>query len=241
MTTIAIVGAIFLVTRCAAPLEAAATREADRRHRRRRLYLRLPAGDDGNDPPGDDERRVAECKLAPMGQFSKLRGYPDASDRDVTAPNADTLYTTIWLDVAKEPWVLSIPDMGDRYYLFPMLDAWTDVFQVPGKRTTGDKAQKYAITGPNWKGELPEGVKEPNRRPVWCGFSAASIARERRKTTKPCTRFRTNCTAVPLSAYGTGLSSRPEAGRSGYRHEDARSRAGQPLGRPQPTSRCWQS
>jgi hypothetical protein len=41
-----------------------------------------------------------------------------------------------------------------------MLDGWTDVFQVPGKRTTGTKAQTYAITGPNWKGTLPAGVTE---------------------------------------------------------------------------------
>jgi len=41
-----------------------------------------------------------------------------------------------------------------------MLDGWTDVFQVPGKRTTGTGPQKYAITGPGWKGTLPDGVKE---------------------------------------------------------------------------------
>src|SRR5215813_13090589 len=96
----------------------------------------------------------------PMGQFIKLRKYPDASFRDVTAPNADTLYTTAWLDVGREPWVLSIPDMKDRYFLVPLLDGWTNVFQVPGKRTTGTKAQTYAITGPGWKGTLPAGVKE---------------------------------------------------------------------------------
>ena len=96
----------------------------------------------------------------PMGQFIKLQQYPDASFRDVTAPNADTLYTTAWIDVGKEPWVLSIPDMKDRYFLVPMLDGWTNVFQVPGKRTTGTGAQTYAITGPGWKGSLPPGVKE---------------------------------------------------------------------------------
>jgi hypothetical protein len=96
----------------------------------------------------------------PMGQFIKLRQYPDASFRDVTAPNADTLYTTAWIDVGKEPWVLSIPDMKDRYFLVPMLDGWTNVFQVPGKRTTGTGAQTYAITGPGWKGSIPPGVKE---------------------------------------------------------------------------------
>jgi len=101
-----------------------------------------------------------EGARGPMGQIIKLRTYPAVDDHAVTAPNADTLYTTAWIDVSKEPWVFSIPDMGDRYYLMPMLDGWTDVFQVPGKRTTGGKAQTYAITGPGWSGTLPAGVTE---------------------------------------------------------------------------------
>jgi hypothetical protein len=102
----------------------------------------------------------AEGTRGPMGQLIKMRTYPDATFKDVTAPNADTLYTTAWVDVGDEPWVLDIPDMKDRYFLFPMLDGWTNVFQVPGKRTTGTKAQTYAITGPGWKGTLPAGIKE---------------------------------------------------------------------------------
>ncbi|HTH17830.1 MAG TPA: DUF1254 domain-containing protein [Magnetospirillum sp.] len=101
-----------------------------------------------------------EGTRAPMGQFVKARQYPDASFRDVTAPNADTLYTIAWIDVGKEPWVLSVPDMKGRYFLLPMLDGWTNVFQVPGSRTTGTGAQVYAITGPGWSGTLPAGVKE---------------------------------------------------------------------------------
>jgi len=101
-----------------------------------------------------------EGTRGPMGHLIRVRAYPTADFKDVTAPNADTLYTTAWIDVAKEPWVLSLPDAHDRYYLFPMLDGWTDVFQVPGKRTTGTGPQKYAITGPGWKGTLPDGVKE---------------------------------------------------------------------------------
>ena len=101
-----------------------------------------------------------EGTRAPMGHIIKLRHYPDATFRDVTAPNADTLYTTAFFDVGQEPWVLSLPDMKDRYFLMPMLDGWTTVFQVPGKRTTGTGAQTYAITGPGWSGTLPAGVKE---------------------------------------------------------------------------------
>jgi len=97
---------------------------------------------------------------APMGQILRFRTYPAVDNHAVTAPNADTLYTTTWIDLSQEPWVFSVPDMGDRYYLLPMLDGWTDVFQVPGKRTTGGKAQKYAITGPGWSGTLPAGVTE---------------------------------------------------------------------------------
>ncbi len=97
---------------------------------------------------------------APLGQFGHARQYPDASFKGVTTPNADTLYSFAWLDLSKEPYILSLPDEKGRYYLMPMLDAWTNVFAVPGTRTTGTKAQKYAITGPGWQGKLPPGVKE---------------------------------------------------------------------------------
>ena len=89
-----------------------------------------------------------EGTFAPMGQFAKLREYPNASFNAVTAPNADTLYTMAWLDVSKEPWVVSIPDMKGRYFLFPMLDGWTNVFQDPGKRTTGTGHRNLPLPDP---------------------------------------------------------------------------------------------
>ena len=58
-----------------------------------------------------------EGTKAPMGQFVRMREYPNASFKDVTAPNADTLYTQAWFDVCKEPWVISMPDMKGRYFL----------------------------------------------------------------------------------------------------------------------------
>jgi hypothetical protein len=103
---------------------------------------------------------MADSANAPLGQLVRMRTYPAVDYHAVAAPNADTLYTTAWIDVSHEPWVFSIPDMGDRYYLMQMLDGWTEVFQNPGKRTTGGKAQKYAITGPGWSGTLPTGVTE---------------------------------------------------------------------------------
>lgn len=101
-----------------------------------------------------------EGTRGPMGTLIKLRQYPDATFRDVTAPNADTLYTTAFFDVGDEPWVLEQPDMGDRYFLLPMLSGWTDVFAVPGKRTTGGEKATYLVTGPGWSGTVPDGMKE---------------------------------------------------------------------------------
>lgn len=101
-----------------------------------------------------------EGTRAPQGQLIKLRAYPDATFRDVTAPNADTLYTTSFLDVGDEPWVLSVPDMKGRYFLLPFLSGWTDVFEVPGTRTTGTQAQTFLITGPNWQGTVPAGMSQ---------------------------------------------------------------------------------
>ena len=94
----------------------------------------------------------------PMGQFLQAREYPPANYRDVTAPNADTLYSVAWLDLGKEPWILHVPDEDGRYYLMPMLSGWTNVFADPGTRTTGTKARDFAITGPGWNGTLPRGV-----------------------------------------------------------------------------------
>lgn len=97
---------------------------------------------------------------APLGVFYNMPAYPNASFKDVTAPNADTLYSTAWLDLKNEPYILELPNENGRYYLMPMLSGWTDVFTVPGTRTTGTKPQTYAITGPDWKGALPEKVVE---------------------------------------------------------------------------------
>ena len=96
----------------------------------------------------------------PMGQFASAHEYPTAAYKDVTAPNADTLYSSAWLDLSKEPYILHVPDEHGRYYLMPMLEAWTDVFASPGTRTTGTGAGDFAVVGPGWHGELPPGVEE---------------------------------------------------------------------------------
>ena len=85
--------------------------------------------------------RVPDDAHAPMGQLIKMRAYPPVDDHGAAAPNADTMYTMVWLDVSSEPWVFSIPDMGDRFYIMPMLSGFNEVFFVAGSRATGGEAQ----------------------------------------------------------------------------------------------------
>ena len=152
-----------------------------------------------------------EGKAAPMGQFLRLRTYPTPDDKQVTAPNADTLYTIAWLDVGKEPWILSLPDANDRYYLFPMLDGWTDVFQDPGKRTTGTGPQKYAITGPGWSGTLPDGVTEYKSPTSLVWILGRIYCTGTPEDYDAVHKMQDDISVVPLSSYGQSYTPPPGA------------------------------
>ena len=98
----------------------------------------------------------------PMNTFANIRTFPPADFREVVRPNFDTLYSISWLDLTVEPVIVSVPDTQGRYYLLPLLDMWTDVFAVPGKRTTGTAAADFAIVPPGWNGTLLAGVERIN-------------------------------------------------------------------------------
>jgi len=150
-----------------------------------------------------------EGSKAPMFQFAKLRGYPAVDDHTVTAPNADTLYTVLWLDVTKEPWIVSAPDMKGRYFLLPMLDGWTTVFDDPGKRTTGTAAQKFAITGPGWTGTLPAGIKEYKSVTGMVWLLGRIYCTGTPEDYKAVHALQDQMAAVPLSSYGKPYTPAP--------------------------------
>ena len=95
-----------------------------------------------------------------------------------------------------------IPHAQGRYFMVPILDGWTDVFQAPGTRTTGDKAQTYVITGPHWKGELPKGVThyQSATNMVWVLGRTYSTGTE--QDYEKAHSFQDKLSLVPLSAFG---------------------------------------
>ncbi len=139
---------------------------------------------------------------APMGQFNNVKRYPPADFRGVSAPNADTLYSVAWVDLKDEPWVFSHPDMGDRFYLFPMYSMWMPVIDSPGSRTAGGVAATYALTGPNWQGTLPSGVQQlkfPTRYALILGRTYASGTDADYEAVN---NLQTQYLLYPLSSYG---------------------------------------
>jgi hypothetical protein len=106
-----------------------------------------------------------ELGKGPMNTFANVGEYPPANFKGVVRPNFDTLYSIAWLDLNKEPMMVSVPDTGGRYYLLPMLDMWTDVFASPGWRTTGTQAGNFLIAPPGWRPDLRDRFIEEFRLP----------------------------------------------------------------------------
>jgi hypothetical protein len=100
----------------------------------------------------------ADSRLRWLNTFTHSKRLLTPQDREVVTPNNDTLYTNAWLDLARGPLVIEVPDMGERYWTLGFLDLWTNPFAYAGRRTTGNRAQRLFVHGPQWHGEVPAGM-----------------------------------------------------------------------------------
>jgi hypothetical protein len=85
---------------------------------------------------------------------------PGSSILMTAGVNHDTLLTGGWLDLNKGPQVLHVPDFSGRYYSVQFTDPFNVNFAYVGTRTTGTQAGDYLVTGPGWKGQVPNGMTQ---------------------------------------------------------------------------------
>ena len=96
---------------------------------------------------------------AAVNQFGLVRDLRGPEFKQIATPNNDTIYAQSFVDVSREPIVLSVPAVAaPRYYTFQLWDPNGDTFGYIGSRTTGREAGHFAFVGPNWQGDLPESV-----------------------------------------------------------------------------------
>ena len=152
-----------------------------------------------------DATRATMEATTPANQFDHKRAFPDDTFKDVVRPNVDTLYSSAWLDLARGPIVLATPDVGGRYYVMQLMDAWTNVIAAPGTRTNGNGKAAFAVMGPGWRGELPTSVdriKSPTNS-VWIvGRTYTAGARDYEAVHAIQRQYQ----LVPLAAWGTSSS-----------------------------------
>ena len=138
---------------------------------------------------------------ASVNHFGHVRYLATPNDTIVVTPNVDTLYSSAWLELGKEPVVMHVPDTAGRYYVMQMLDAYTNTFAYVGKRVTGTGEGNFAIVGPDWNGSLPRDIKEI-RSPTNTVWIIGRILVNGQSDISNVTALQDQLTLTPLSQYG---------------------------------------
>ncbi len=91
-------------------------------------------------------------------RFEHFREFPKINDKRVTKLNYDTLYSFAWTQLANTPYVIHIPEITERYYLFPIYDPYSNVIESIGTRTPERSAGDYLLLYQNQ--DVPEGYEK---------------------------------------------------------------------------------
>lgn len=103
--------------------------------------------------------RVTARGRPPINQFGHRATLSDHTDRVVTTPNNDTLYSAAWLDLSGGPVILSVPGSRQRYLSLALMDMFTDNFAYSGTRAAGGRPERLFVAGPGWSGTAPQGMR----------------------------------------------------------------------------------
>lgn len=141
--------------------------------------------------------------FGPVNQFNRIKRFVDADDRSVVAPNYDTLYSIAWLNLKKQPQVIHVPKVKDRYFVIPLMSPYTENFKNLGS-VKETKPGDYAVVGPDQgRVKLPKGVRriKSDYTRVWI-IERVYAEPESKKDLKRAHGIQKRTTITPLSKYG---------------------------------------
>jgi len=107
--------------------------------------------------------------VAPINRLSMLSDYIDPAERLVACPNQDVVYGAGSIALDLSPVVIQVPDFGQRFWVYQVVDLRSDSFADIGKMY-GTKPGFYLLVGPNWKGQVPKGITKVFRAKTNTGF-----------------------------------------------------------------------
>jgi hypothetical protein len=112
--------------------------------------------------------------FAPLNELVMLTDYVDPTERALACPNQDVVYGIGLLALDLSPVVIQVPDFGDRFWVYQIVDLRTDSFVKLGKMH-GTKPGFYLLAGPDWKGDVPPGITQVFRSTTNTGLAAPRV------------------------------------------------------------------
>ncbi len=106
--------------------------------------------------------------VAPLNRVSMLSDYLRPEQRFVTSPNQDVVYGAGFLALDEDAVVVQVPDFGNRFWVYQIVDQRTDSFARMGIQY-GTGPGHYLLVGPDWHGEIPAGINGVYRSPTNLG------------------------------------------------------------------------
>ena len=124
-----------------------------------------------------EQKYVGPLLEAPLNRLTMLTDYVDPEERNVACPNQDVVYGLGMIALDVSPVVVQVPDFGDRFWVYQIVDLRTDSFVQLGKMYNTTPGF-YLLAGPNWHGEVPKAITKTFRSPTNTGLVAPRIAQE---------------------------------------------------------------
>jgi hypothetical protein len=139
---------------------------------------------------------------APLNQFARIRTYVSPDFKNVVRISVNSLWSHGFVDLDKEPVVVSYPDTKGRYMVIQALNMWTDDFLSVGTRTTGTGAGNFMIAVPNWSGTAPADVKQTFKCSTRYAWVLVQMAANGPQDFPEINALQDQLQVTPLSAWG---------------------------------------